>query len=463
MVRKARNGIVYPYRVERRKRLSDGTVKTYASYEFKIDGKTYSRKKYADANKRLTELLKERARFGVASNSSVTLGTYAEQWLERRERDADPKTFANYRTTVRKHLLPYHRQKLANLTSVACDRIVNGLRITKKVNGKEQRVKASLSLRRQVHTTLNQICKAAVSDRILPTNPMVGVPIPKDKDISLADSRKNEANERTAFTVDEARRILKAANDLGVRDGAREWFRLCTGMRPGEILGASVQDLELGRMSGVPYGEYTVNWKLEELQKEHGCGDPDRRGVYPCGFRRGASCPRWRWCVPDGFDMIELEGRWCLTPPKSKRGRKVPIIPVLAQTLEAYLEATGDMPNPYGLLFRHDDGTPIGPAEDLESFRRLLESAGVPNAERRSRHETRHTVVTILMSMGVDYGLVEEIVGHSSRLMVEHYRHAGLRERLTAMETMNAALDLKQLEPAGRQSWNAEEPLLSDG
>lgn len=463
MVRKARNGIVYPYRVERRKRLSDGTVKIYASYEFKIDGKTYSRKKYADANKRLTELLKERARFGVASNSSVTLGTYAEQWLERRERDADPKTFANYRTTVRKHLLPYHRQKLANLTSVACDRIVNGLRITKKVNGKEQRVKASLSLRRQVHTTLNQICKAAVSDRILPTNPMVGVPIPKDKDISLADSRKNEANERTAFTVDEARRILKAANDLGVRDGAREWFRLCTGMRPGEILGASVQDLELGRMSGVPYGEYTVNWKLEELQKEHGCGDPDRRGVYPCGFRRGASCPRWRWCVPDGFDMIELEGRWCLTPPKSKRGRKVPIIPVLAQTLEAYLEATGDMPNPYGLLFRHDDGTPIGPAEDLESFRRLLESAGVPNAERRSRHETRHTVVTILMSMGVDYGLVEEIVGHSSRLMVEHYRHAGLRERLTAMETMNAALDLKQLEPAGRQSWNAEEPLQSNG
>lgn len=452
MVRKARNGIVYPYRVERRKRLSDGTVKTYASYEFKIDGKTYSRKKYADANKRLTELLQERARFGVASNSSVTLGTYAEQWLERRERDADPKTFANYRTTVRKHLLPYHRQKLANLTSVACDRIVNGLRITKKVNGKEQRVKASLSLRRQVHTTLNQICKAAVSDRILPTNPMVGVPIPKDKDISLADSRKNEANERTAFTVDEARRILKAANDLGVRDGAREWFRLCTGMRPGEILGASVQDLELGRMNGVPYGEYTVNWKLEELQKEHGCGDPDRRGVYPCGFRRGASCPRWRWCVPDGFDMIELEGRWCLTPPKSKRGRKVPIIPVLAQTLEAYLEATGDMPNPYGLLFRHDDGTPIGPAEDLESFRRLLESAGVPNAERRSRHETRHTVVTILMSMGVDYGLVEEIVGHSSRLMVEHYRHAGLRERLTAMETMGAALDLKRLEPADRQS-----------
>lgn len=442
MVRKARNGIVYPYRVERQKRLANGTVKIYASYEFKVDGKTYSCKKYVDANKRLTELLQERARFGSANNSSITLGAYAEQWLERRQRDADPKTFANYRTIVRKHLLPYHRQKMASLTSGACDRIVNGLRITKKVNGKEQRVKASLSLRKQVHTTLNQICKSAVSDRILPTNPMGGVPTPKDKDISLVDSRKNEANERTAFTVDEAKRILKAANDLGVRNAAKEWFRLCTGMRPGEILGASIQDLELGQMNGVPYGEYTVNWKLEELKKEHGCGNPDKHGVYPCGYKRGAACPQWRWRIPDGFDMIELTGRWCLTPPKSKRGRKVPIIPALAQTLEAYLEATDDIPNPYGLLFRHDDGTPIEPEEDLESFRQLLENAGVPNAEHRSRHETRHTVVTILMSMGVDYGLVEEIVGHSSRLMVEHYRHAGLKERLSAMETMNKPLQL---------------------
>ena len=449
MVRKARNGIVYPYRVERPKKLADGTIRVYPSYEFKIDGKTYSCKKYVDANRRLTELLQERAKFGSTSNTSVTLGAYAEQWLERRQRDADPKTFANYRTIVRKHLLPYHRQKMASLTSGACDRIVNGLRITKKVNGKEQRVKASLSLRKQVHTTLNQICKSAVSDRILPTNPMGGVPTPKDKDISLVDSRKNEANERTAFTVDEAKRILKAANDLGVRDAAKEWFRLCTGMRPGEILGASIQDLELGQMNGVPYGEYTVNWKLEELKKEHGCGNPDKHGVYPCGFKRGAACPQWRWRIPDGFDMIELQGRWCLTPPKSKRGRKVPIIPALAQTLEAYLEATDDIPNPYGLLFRHDDGTPIEPEEDLENFRQLLENAGVPNAEHRSRHETRHTVVTILMSMGVDYGLVEEIVGHSSRLMVEHYRHAGLKERLAAMETMNSALDLKQIERAG--------------
>ena len=201
MARKARNGIVYgivyPYKVERKKHLADGNVKIYTSYEFKVDGKTYSCKKYVDANKRLTELLQERARFGSTNNSAITLGAYAEQWLERRQRDADPKTFANYRTIVRKHLRPYHSQKMSNLNAAVCDRIVNGLTVAKTIDGKKMHVKASLSLRRQTHTTLNQICNAAVADRILPTNPMGGVPTPKDKDISLADERKNEAHERT--------------------------------------------------------------------------------------------------------------------------------------------------------------------------------------------------------------------------------------------------------------------------
>ena len=69
MARKARNGIVYPYKVERKKKLADGTIKAYPSFEFKIDGKTYSCKKYADANRRLTELLQERAKFGSTSKS----------------------------------------------------------------------------------------------------------------------------------------------------------------------------------------------------------------------------------------------------------------------------------------------------------------------------------------------------------------------------------------------------------
>lgn len=145
MARKARNGIVYPYKVERKKKLADGTIRVYPSFEFKIDGKTYSCKKYTDANRRLTELLQERAKFGsVGSNASVTLGAYSEQWLERRQRDADPKTFANYRTIVRKHLRPYRLQKLANLNAAVCDRIVNGLTVVKTIDGRKLNVRPVL-------------------------------------------------------------------------------------------------------------------------------------------------------------------------------------------------------------------------------------------------------------------------------------------------------------------------------
>ena len=59
---------------------------------------------------------------------------------------------------------------------------------------------------------------------------------------------------------------------------------LLTGMRQGEILGATLDDLDLWRdktletpESGeIWIGTYTVNWKLESLDKEHGCGEPGR-------------------------------------------------------------------------------------------------------------------------------------------------------------------------------------------
>lgn len=45
--------------------------------------------------------------------------------------------------------------------------------------------------------------------------------------------------------------------------------------------------------------------------------------------------------------------------------------------------------------------------------------------------------------MGVDDGLVQEIIGHSSSLMVEHYRHASLTKASSAMRRMEQLLGLK--------------------
>jgi site-specific recombinase XerD len=47
--------------------------------------------------------------------------------------------------------------------------------------------------------------------------------------------------------------------------------------------------------------------------------------------------------------------------------------------------------------------------------------------------------------MGVDMQLIQQIVGHSSITMVEHYRHVDLAEELGAMEAMGSALAARVL------------------
>ena len=118
---------------------------------------------------------------------------------------------------------------------------------------------------------------------------------------------------------------------------------------------------------------------------------------------------------------------------------------MLAQVLAEHLKQTAKQPNPYNLLFHHKDGSVIEPREDMADFRTLMELAHIPRPETHSGHETRHSVVTLLASMGVDAQLIKEIVGHSSDAMVEHYRHADDSERLKAMETLDESLGLKQI------------------
>lgn len=74
---------------------------------------------------------------------------------------------------------------------------------------------ASISLRRTLHTTLNQIFKNALADRIIPSNPMVAVerPSPKDNEIGVSD-------ERGAFTVEQMQSMLSTAAAMGPAIGA---------------------------------------------------------------------------------------------------------------------------------------------------------------------------------------------------------------------------------------------------
>ena len=186
-------------------------------------------------------------------------------------------------------------------------------------------------------------------------------------------------------------------------------------------------------------GVYRVAWKLEEIPREHGCGGG-------CGHARPAACPQARWRIPDGYDGRHLEGRYWLTRPKSNTGRLVPLVPQLVEALRRHLELSAGLPNPHGLIWHKPDGSPIGKADDGDAWRSLLLDAGVISEAKNhaggttlTGHVARHTAITVLAEMGVDFQLIGEIVGHSSEQVTRIYRHARESEKQAAMATLGAA------------------------
>ncbi|MFT8788779.1 MAG: site-specific integrase [Bifidobacterium psychraerophilum] len=362
---------------------------------------------------------------GSSYDSKTTVSKYAKHWLEQKMHDVDPKTYRNYRVLVN-----------YDLGSIACKQISKVIRsnVQKVLNDavNKQRKPATLNLKRQLSTCLNQMFTAVYGDRLIPFNPVAAVKTLTRKDAPLT---------RSAFSIPEITAILSAASDANQTDpaiAARMWFRMLTGMRQGEILGA--QWSQYDEQNHI----YRVDWKMEQVMRGHGCGEQSN-GEWPRGKVNGSACTNPVWLTPDGYAMEQLQNSWCLTRPKSKTGRIVPVVPELVEVLRRHRALTKDWNNPNNLIFCHLKGGIIDPKEDSKDFRDLLAKAKITGV-KHTGHETRHSVVTLLASQGVDFQLIQEIVGHSSDAMLEHYRHADNTERLKAMETLDSSLNLAQIE-----------------
>lgn len=235
------------------------------------------------------------------------------------------------------------------------------------------------------------------------------------------------SKERGALGTEDARAVLLAARSLP--DGSRWWAALLGGLRQSERLGARIDSLDLDR------GILKVEWSLDEIPSEHGCGTKD--GTWPCGKARGGSCPQRRLKVPDGFEHIPLRGRLALVRPKSGKARSVPLIPAHIEQIREHLARTADEPNPFGLIWHKSDGSPHLPGEDGQAWRDLLFSVGMIDDEQRKEpkdrapgtpdipttHWARHTTATVLMELGVDAKVIGSMIGHVDAKTTQHYQH----------------------------------------
>ena len=136
-------------------------------------------------------------------------------------------------------------------------------------------------------------------------------------------------------------------------------------------------------------------------------------------------------------------------------------MPELAEVLRRYLDATRDWPNPYGLLFRNPDGSPVTPKQDAAEFKQWLERAGL-DPSTRFGHETRYSAVTLMRRGGGDQKAVEEIIGHTSIQVDNIYRTVDMEEKQQTAGLIGAALGMpKGLLPSaeGHGIEDAEESL----
>lgn len=403
---------------------SRGLWKGVIDVGFKPDGKRAQKavtsRTQAGARAKLNALRKEIEQNGAPLDKQTNLEDWANRWLETDCRPRlRPNGLASYETMTRTWIVPtLGRKRVALLKPSDVQELMKTI----------LKAGRSSSTARKVFNILSGMLEAARREGIAMRNVAKDVVPP-----ALAVS------DRTALSPEAAHAVLRAAAEEF--DGTRWWAAILQGFRQAERSGALLEDLDLDA------GTYTVRWTLDEIASEHGCGDKVH-GEWPCGKKQGAACPQSRLKVPLGYRYRQLVGRLCLVPPKSGRARVVPLVPPLVEALRLYLAATADRPNPYGLIWRNEDGSPILPGQDEQAWRDILHSAGLISAEQtkppRDRapgtepvpgsHSARHTTVTVLMELGVSDKIIGEIVGHQQQRTTQGYQHVTTAAAREAMD-----------------------------
>lgn len=273
----------------------------------------------------------------------VTVREYAAQWQAAQVwRD---KTARRVESAMRLHVLP-----------TLGDRAVSSVRPT-DVQGLVKRWSDDLSPStvRVVFAVLRGLFKAAVQDRIIPASPCVGAKLPR-------------AGGGKTLTIPDVSTVHGIADALPARWSAVAYVAAGLGLRPGEVFGLRVEDVDFLRRS------VTVHQQLD-----------DRGRIGP----------------------LKTEASY----------RTVPLPDVVAQRLAQHLERHGGG----GLVFAGQSGQPVKRNTFENVWRRTVTAAG---AQGLRLHDLRHVYASALIHAGESVKTVQKRLGHSSAAMtLDVYSH----------------------------------------
>jgi integrase len=338
------------------------------------------RKAKGKAIEALREMQDDLAKRGDLVTYSGTLGEWLDYWLDNiSARRNSPGTVVNQRGHIDNWIKPAIGRR--PMSKLGPDHV-------REVHRAIEKGSDSTTLGWAVHTTLAKALKDAYREQRIRSNPC-----------DVVDRPRVVTKTQKALTLEQAVRLLQILSERP--DGALWATYLLTGARRGEILG-----LEAERIGSV----LDISWQLQYVKDV-----TKARADYECRH---------------------VEGSLYLTRLKTKKPRVVPLVEPLRSILARHLNGRTE-----GLVFTGPDGGALGPDKVTARWKDLLAEASLPTDV--VLHGTRHTTVDLLRAAKVPLEITQEIVGHSSRAMTEHYLSPGNLPILTeAMEKMSALISL---------------------
>lgn len=352
-----------------------------------------------------TELRKS----GDLPTKGQTLETWLGYWLrETVAKKNNPKTIVFYRSIVKQHIVP-------SIGKIRLDKLTPAT--VRKMTGDVFTKGLSSTTAGHAQRTLSIALKAAMKDGRVQRNVA-----------ELTDRPAPAAKGLSSLTAEQGIQVLLTAAGrvpLAVDPYASLWAAvLLTGARQGELLG-----LELDRITDV----LDLSWQLQRLSWEHGCSPA-------CGRKRAAECPAKHVTHPPNWESRHIIGGLWWSRPKSSAGwRIIPLVEPLKTIMGRQMDVANSRPNPHGLLWTKEDGSPLDPRAESEAWDALLKRAKVPDIRL---HDGRHTTVDLLYAASVPEDLIMAIVGHSVVSTTRGYRTRTAQPRLVeAMESLSKMLE----------------------
>ncbi|MEU4985989.1 tyrosine-type recombinase/integrase [Streptomyces sp. NPDC021969] len=346
------------------------------------DRRHVERKTRAEVTAAVRELEKQRDGGAVRkAGRAWTVEAWLTHWVETIAPLAvNENTMVGYGVAVRRHLIPA-------LGAHRLDKL--GPEHIERFYGRMQADGRRAGTIHQIHRTFRTSLNEAVRRGHLTRNP-----------VQLAKAPRVSEEEIEPFTVEEVKRLLRAADDR--RNSARWAVALALGLRQGEALGLKWADVDMER------GVLMVRRSRRRPRYAHGCGDP-------CG-RKAGYCPQRQRTNPETADTKSRAGRRSVGLP----AQLVDLLRVHRAKQDAERSAAGEKWADEGWLFATPDGRGTPPRTDYDDWKELLAAAKVRDGRL---HDARHTAATVLLILGVSERAVMGLMGWSTTAMAARYQH----------------------------------------